>query len=49
MMLNEEETMAAYIKTGLFVLLMLAIGVIFDPNWAIVTLLSLIYMKGRQK
>tara|TARA_R110002124_G_C8894128_1_gene509382 strand:+ start:187 stop:333 length:147 start_codon:yes stop_codon:yes gene_type:complete len=48
-MLNEEETMAAYIKTGLFVLFMLAIGAVFDPNWAIVTLLSLIYMKRRQK
>lgn len=49
MMLNEEETIATYIKTGLFVLFMMAIGAVFDPNWAIVALLSLIYMKRRQK
>jgi hypothetical protein len=48
-MLNEEETIGNYIKTSLFVLFMLAIGVLLDPNWAIIVLLSLIYLKGDRK
>ena len=48
-MLNEEETIGNYIKTSLFTLLMLAIGAFFDPNWAIIVLLSLIYLKGEEK
>jgi hypothetical protein len=48
-MLNEEETIGYYIKTSLFMLFMLAIGVFLDPNWAIIALLSLIYLKGDKK
>jgi len=44
-MLNEEETMLQMLKTGLFALFMLSIGVILGPEWSIIALLSLIYMK----
>lgn len=44
-MLNEEETITNMIKTSLFVLFMLSIGAIFGPDWAIISLLSLIYIK----
>jgi len=43
---NEEETIVKYIKTSLFVLFMLAIGTMAAPEWAIITILCLIYLKG---
>ncbi len=44
-MFNEEEIIVNSIKTALFTLLMLTIGVVFGPEWAIIALLSVIYMK----
>lgn len=48
-MLNEEEVIGNYIKTSLFTLFMLAIGAFLDPNWAIIVLLSLIYLKEKEQ
>ena len=45
-MLNEEEKIANYVRTSVFTLIMLSIGVIFGPEWAIIGLLSIIYMKN---
>lgn len=44
-MLNEETRIIKTIQTTGFMLFMLAIGVTFGPEWAIITLLSLIYIK----
>ena len=44
-MLSEEEMLINLAKTSIFTLFMLSIGVMFGPEWAIVTLLSVIYMK----
>lgn len=44
-MFNEEEIIINSIKTALFTLFMLTIGVVFGPEWAIIALLSVIYMK----
>ena len=42
---NEEYAIAKMIQTTVFVLLMLLIGTFFGPEWSIIALLSLIYMK----
>ena len=42
---NEEEKMFKIIKTGAFTLFMLTIGVLLSPEWTIITLLCLIYLK----
>ena len=44
-MLNEESAITKIMQTTAFMLLMLAIGVTFGPEWAIIALLSLIYIK----
>ncbi len=44
-MLKEEEILTNLAKTSMFTLFMLSIGVIIGPEWAIITLLSVIYMK----
>lgn len=41
----EEEIIAKAIKTSVFTLFMLTIGVMFGPEWSIIALLSVIYMK----
>tara|TARA_R100001015_G_C4629812_1_gene190935 strand:+ start:2958 stop:3092 length:135 start_codon:yes stop_codon:yes gene_type:complete len=42
---NEEEKLVNLAKTSAFILLMLLIGVLFGPEWSIITLLSVIYLK----
>lgn len=42
---GEEEMIVNLAKTSLFTLFMLSIGVMFGPEWAIIALLSVIYMK----
>ena len=42
---NEEYMIANLIQTTAFMLFMLLIGTFFGPEWAIIALLSLIYMK----
>jgi len=44
-MLNEEYIIAKLAQTIGFMLFMLLVGVFFGPEWSIITLLSLIYMK----
>jgi len=44
-MYGEEEIMINIAKTSLVSLFMLLIGVMFGPEWAIIILLSLIYIK----
>jgi|TARA_R110002012_G_scaffold199918_1_gene368860 hypothetical protein len=42
---NEEYAIAKMIQTTVFMLFMLFIGVFFGPEWSIIALLSLIYMR----
>ena len=42
---NEEYMIVKSIQTTVFMLFMLLIGTFFGPEWAIIALLSLIYMK----
>ncbi len=42
---NEEYLIAKMIQTIVFMLFMLFIGVFFGPEWSIIALLSLIYMR----
>lgn len=44
-MIGEEEILLNLAKTSIFTLFMLSIGVLFGPEWAIIALLSVIYMK----
>jgi hypothetical protein len=44
-MINEEFAIVKMIQTTAFMLFMLFIGVFFGPEWSIIALLSLIYMR----